>query len=196
MNIDIPENAEYINILMSGGVDSTLLAYLVAMQSDKPIILHTLGPSKHVYQKVLIPILTYLQNRFGDRFQLVNIRRQQLLIREAANYILSVYPGVILTGCNKVVTHFTPTVYIKGDTPPVRGEVASDHHKRPFINLDKVEIIRIYQEQNILDLLSLTKSCGLPKLQRCGGCYFCMERAWATAVLGINDINNTETSTI
>ena len=196
MNIDIPENTEHINILMSGVVDSTLLAYLAAMQSDKPIILHTLSPPTHVYQKVIVPILNYLQNRFGKRFQLVNIRRQKLLIREAAEYILSVYPGVILTGCNKVVTHFTPTVYIKGDTPPVRGEVTSENHKRPFIDLDKVEIIRIYQEHNLLDLLSLTKSCGLPKLKTCGGCYFCMERAWATSVLGINDINNTETSTI
>jgi len=196
MIITIPEQAEHINVLISGGADSTLLAYLVATQSNKPIVLHTLSPAKHVYQNVIVPILNYLDQRFERKFQVVNIRRQKLLIREAAEYILSVYPGVVLTGCNKVVTHFTPTVYIKGDTPPIRGEVSSENHIRPFINLDKIEILRIYQEHNILDLLSLTQSCGLRKLKRCGGCYFCMERAWAVGALGINDINNTETSTI
>lgn len=196
MKLDIPENSKYINVLISGGADSTILAYLAATQTDKPIILCTLNPPPDVYQNVIVPILNYLQKCFGDRFKIENIRRQNLFIREAAEYILSVYPGVILTGCNKVVTHFTPTVFIRGDTPPVRGDVTSENHKRPFIDMDKVEIIRIYQENNLLDLLSLTKSCGLPDLKRCGGCYFCMERAWAMSVLGINDINNTETSTI
>lgn len=193
MNISIPENAENINVLFSGGADSTLLAYLLSKQTNKPIFLHTLSPSSEVYEKVMVPITDYLKNKFGERYFLVNIRKQNFLIREAAEYILSVYPGAIFTGCNKVVHHFTPTVYIRGDTPPVRGNVTTTKHFRPFLHLDKVDLFRIYTQENILDLLSLTKSCGLPGVSRCGGCYFCMERAWAADVLDINDINNIET---
>lgn len=196
MIIDIPENAEHINILMSGGADSTLLAYLVSKQTKLPIILHTLSPPDEVYQRVIIPVFQYLQSRFNKHYHLSDIRKQSFFIRDAAEYVLSVYPGVVLTGCNKVVTHFTPSVYIRGDTPPIRGDVSTPHHLRPFLHLDKVEIFRIYQQENILDLLSLTRSCGMPGTSRCGGCYFCMERAWAADVLGIIDINNTESQTI
>lgn len=192
MIIEIPENTENINILMSGGADSTLLTYLVSKQTTAPIILHSLKLPENIHHKVLTPIINYFNKKFGDRYQSVHIKKQKFFIRDAAEYILSVYPGVILTGCNKVVTHFTPTVYIPGDTPPVRGPVSTPNHLRPFLNLDKVEILKMYQQENILDLLSLTKSCGLPAMARCGGCYFCMERAWAAGVLGINDINNTE----
>lgn len=110
-----------------------------------------------------------------------------MYIRDAVERILSVYPGVVMTGCNKVVTHFTPTVYIPGDTPPVRGPALNEYHLRPFIDIDKVEILQMYVQENILDLLKLTRSCGRPGLDRCGGCYFCMEREWATSMLNICD---------
>jgi len=195
MLIDIPENTENINILLSGGADSTLLTYLLSKQTTKKIILHTTGSSDVVHKKIVEPIVTHLKTIFGDRYQINKIKKKDFWIRDAVNFILSVYPGVVLTGCNKVVTHFTPTVYLRGDTPPVRGSVSRPEHLRPFIDMDKVDILKIYQQENILNLLSLTKSCGLSKLPRCEGCYFCMERAWAANVLGINDINTIEPQT-
>lgn len=193
MQISIPENTENINLLISGGADSTLLAFLLSKQTVKNINLHILnsGPiSVHVVEN----IVSYLRNIFGNRYFLNYFKNRKFLIREATEIILSVYPGVVYTGCNKVVTHFTPTVYIPGDTPPVRGSAFNENHIRPFIDMDKVSIFQIYKDENILELLSLTRSCGVHGIGRCGGCYFCMERSWAAQINEINDINNIETT--
>lgn len=187
MNILIPDNCENINILVSGGVDSTLLTYLVLQQYDKPVICHFINNNEDAFKQIVEPLGNYFKAKFGERYTVRMLKQQQMFIREAVELILSVYPGVVLTGCNKVVTHFTPTVYIRGDTPPVRGPALNEFHLRPFIDMDKVEIVKIYLEENILDLLKLTRSCGLPGVDRCNGCYFCMERAWAVSVLNIVD---------
>ena len=187
MNISIPENCENINILVSGGVDSTLLTYLVLKQYDKPVICHFINNSDEAFKQIIEPLSDYFQDKFGERYKICTLKQQGLFIRDAVQLILGVYPGVVLTGCNKVVTHFTPTVYIRGDTPPVRGPALNEYHLRPFIDMDKVEILRTYVEENILDLLKKTRSCGLPGIDSCGGCYFCMERAWAVSVLNISD---------
>lgn len=185
MKLNIPANCEHINILLSGGADSTLLTYLVLKYYDVPVIGHTVNNDEIVFNKLLFPINEYFSNKFGDKYSTFRIKQQGMYIRDMVQRILSVYPGLVLTGCNKVVTHFTPTVYIPGDTPPVRGPAYNEYHLRPFIDMDKVEILQMYLEEGILDLLKLTRSCGLPGLDRCNGCYFCMERAWAASVLNI-----------
>jgi 7-cyano-7-deazaguanine synthase in queuosine biosynthesis len=188
MHIHIPENIENINILMSGGADSTLLTFLLSKQTDKKIICHVLHANTQT-QQIIENIIKYLTVNFNDRYVLNYFKNKKFLIREAVENILMIYPGVVYTGCNKVVYHIQPTVYIPGDTPPVRGPVANEYHIRPFIDLDKTEIIKIYKDEGLLDLLSITKSCGLPGYERCGGCYFCMERAWAIESNDIIDIN-------
>jgi hypothetical protein len=120
--------------------------------------------------------------------------RRQTYIRDYVETIQLLHPGVVYTGCNKVIQGFPMTVHIEGDTPPVRGPALNNKHIRPFIEMDKVEILRIYQDYGILHLLPLTRSCGLGigdpsnKLKdRCNGCYFCLERKWAMTTLGIED---------
>ena len=169
------------------------MLYLLSKQTDKPIICHSFHKKSN---EVVIPIIDYLEKIFGKRYHYFCLNRKNMILRNAAELILSVYPGVIFTGCNKVVTHFTPTVYIPGDTPPVRGPALNEHHLRPFIEMDKIDILKLYLEENILDLLSMTRSCGVPGpgASRCGGCYFCMERSWAATELNINDINNVNIS--
>ena len=187
MKVYIPKESENVNILMSGGADSALLTYLVLKYNDVPVVCHVMNNDEVIFNKLIVPISQYFKNKFGDRYQVSRIKQQGMFIRDAVERILSVYPGVVLTGCNKVVTHFTPTVYIPGDTPPVRGAPLNEYHLRPFIDIDKVEILSMYIEEDILDLLKLTRSCGLPGLGRCNGCYFCMERAWAASTLNIVD---------
>lgn len=81
---------------------------------------------------------------------------------------------------------FTPTRTIPGDTPPWRGPVFNDHHIRPFIDLDKIEIMKLYKAETTPHLLALTHSCGLEVDRHCGECYFCLERAWGLAEADIN----------
>jgi 7-cyano-7-deazaguanine synthase in queuosine biosynthesis len=192
MKIDVYPEYKVTNILFSGGMDSTILLYLLAKEihqnnHDIKIICNAFGSSRT--KKNLIPIIEYIENKFSVDVQLIKIRKTQL-IRNIVKNLLDIYDGIVYSGCNKVITDkFTPTKYIPNDTPPVRGPAYNEFHLRPFIDMDKVELMNIYIEESILDLLKITHSCGTMPNGHCGECYFCMERIWAANSLGIKDIN-------
>jgi len=201
-NFMIPNDARKITVLLSGGIDSTLLLYLLAKEitdNKLPIQLdcvsfrggsvvprQTKAVIQWVQQKFHIPI-TY--NHSAPRSWIRNVVQDVLVVCE---------PDYVFTGCNNVVVdQFTPTKHIPGDTPPERGEPFNEQHLRPFIHWDKIAIVEQYLNHDILDLLKITHSCGVLHETECGECYFCMEKIWATKTLGINylfkyknDINN------
>lgn len=188
----IPENTEKINILFSGGADSTILLYLLCKEKqeknlDIPIVCHVmLVKPKHIDE-----IISYISEKFSEKIDVV-FWKNKMFIRMLVDSIQKIYGGVVFSGCNKVLTEeFTPTFYIPNDTPPVRGPALNEKHIRPFIDIDKSEIVRIYIDNNEMGLFNKTISCGAYGEQngsRCGGnCYFCLERDWA---LKQNNINN------
>jgi len=192
MKVDVYPEYKVTNILFSGGMDSTILLYLLAKKIhqnnyDIKIICNSFGSS--INKKNLIPIIDYIKNKFSIDIKLVKIKKLNW-IRDVVKNLLDTYGGVVYSGCNKVITDkFTPTKYIPHDTPPVRGSAYNEFHLRPFINMDKVELMNIYIEEDILDLLEITHSCGILSEEHCRECYFCMERIWAANNLGIKDIN-------
>lgn len=190
MRITIPSDCKKIHILFSGGMDSSILLYLLAKQvmedvRDIPIICHTFlgGISKSAANKVIQFITKKFTVHISHRYH-----GNKYKIREITHLIQTTEPGYVFSGCNKVVDGvFTPTQYIPGDTPPWRGPALNNQHIRPFIEMDKIAIVQIYVDENVLDLLSLTHSCGVSGNDKCGGCYFCMERQWAIDFFGIID---------
>lgn len=184
MKIDIPEDCTHINVLFSGGADSTLLTYLLLKQyPETPVILHYMKNRLFPYQQpFMIQTHEWLNSHFQTKVPMT--RWGKTYIRLAVETILHTFPGYVFSGCNKVPDGvFTPTVIIPHDTPPVRGPAYNAQHLRPFIEMLKPEIYHIYQKENILDLWNLTFSCGKPivsdEIVPCGGCFFCMERNWA-----------------
>lgn len=193
MQIEIPSDCEKINILFSGGMDSSILLFLLHKQlyNDRrniPILSYTM-PNANAVQNVL-----RVQEWFTSRGIIFRNRTLRKLynIRDLVENILLTEGGYVYSGCNKVlIDEFIPTVYIKNDTPPFRGPPYNEQHIRPFIDMDKREIMEIYVREGVLDLLSLTRSCGIKNndgIQKCGGCYFCMERQWAANLLNIDDV--------
>lgn len=192
MNIDIPDDCTQVNVLVSGGVDSTILLFLLLQQSKVPVKTFTFAPRNNLLNdtslKTVSTVLNWLEKYFTISKIPNRIIKKPRWIRKIVEDVSLIEPGYVYTGCNKVIyDEFTPTIYIPGDTPPVRGDSFGDIHLRPFINIDKIEIIRLYQQYDVLDLLRLTHSCGISSIP-CRGCYFCMERRWATERLGIVDI--------
>lgn len=195
MQIYIPEDCKKIHILFSGGADSTALLFLLLKQEpDTPIICHTFR--QHVYDKICVPIFSWFDTRVGVKFEHKLMTKDRTpYIRDAVEIITKIDLGYVYSGCNKVLEGLTPTKYVPGDTPPIRGLAAGPLHIRPFIDLTKDAILQIYKDNDILDLLSLTKSCGytLPsQREECGECYFCLEKNWALQKIGC--INTTTTS--
>lgn len=187
MQITIPKDCEKINVLMTGGVDSTLVLFLLLKElqdSGRSIPVHTYNflcthQNLQVASRASVSnVLHWLQNRFPISIHHKDVNRKRW-IRNMAEDVLITEGGYVYSGCNLVVENqFTPTVWIENDTPPVRGDAFNEYHIRPLINIDKIDILRIYKQHNIMDLFELTHSCGVSPVP-CGGCYFCMERQWA-----------------
>ena len=182
MEIRIPEDCKKIHVLFSGGVDSTLLLYLLLLEkqqrSDLEIKCYGLMMAKSTIKYTRCrEILDVLEKRFNVRIPFQNFDRK-FILREFAEMIMSVEPGYVFSGCNKVLDFLKPTNYIEGDTPPIRGNPFNEFHIRPFINMDKGQIIAYYVRYNILDIFEMTHSCGFNMSTPCGNCYFCLERSW------------------
>jgi PP-loop superfamily ATP-utilizing enzyme len=188
----IPDNTEKIHLLFSGGVDSTILLYLLCKEKQErnlsiPVICHIMPPKL----KNADVIISYISEKFSHPIELM-FWKKKFLIRRLVDNIQKIYGGVVFSGCNRVLTEeFTPSYHIPGDTPPVRGPALNEAHLRPFIDMDKAEIVKIYVENNEMTLLDKTISCGAYNDETgvgCGGeCYFCLEREWAFKE---NNINN------
>jgi tRNA(Ile)-lysidine synthase TilS/MesJ len=170
--------------LLSGGVDSTLLLFLLMKQRaiteiKIPIKCFIMSSPTTAHTKVISWISSYFNEEIP--YQIM----PKYFIREAVKNILSIEPGYVYSGCNLVLENeFTPTRYLRGDTPPVRGDAYSEHHIRPFIDIAKDELIKEYENLGILDLLKITVSCGISD-DPCGECYFCLERQWGINKSGI-----------
>lgn len=192
----IPSDAKKIGILVSGGIDSSLLLYLLCKEiADNNLPMSIYAFSMKVPNRFQKNITQNIINYISEKTHVTvtyNSQMRKYLIRNGVKTILDVYSlDYVFTGCNKVVyDEFTPTRIIRDDTPPVRGEPLNSSHLRPFINLDKREIIGLYVQENITDLLPLTISCGIaethpPEIQECLECYFCMEKRWALDFYGL-----------
>lgn len=193
----IPADARKIAILVSGGIDSSLLLYLLCKEihvTQRPINIEAYSMKVHNPIQVTLTqkIIDYVTSKFPISVP-YNHTMRKTLIRNGVKSILEVTQAdYVFTGCNKVIEgEFTPTRIIQDDTPPVRGNPFNHKHLRPFINLDKREIIEIYFKENILDMLPFTLSCGIlensktNELQECKECYFCMEKQWALNFYGL-----------
>lgn len=183
--IEIPPSGN-ITILASGGADSTILSYIFAtIASDRSPRMVMMGVNETGTERI-DAIREYIYQKTQYNYPLTTFKGKTH-IRPTVEKILGVFGGTVYSGCNKVVEdQFYPTVHIKDDTPPVRGPALNEHHMRPFIQMDKIEVIRLYKDYGVIDLLHLTHSCGHSSIP-CKGCYFCLERAWACSVLGIED---------
>lgn len=183
MKIDIPEDCKKISVLWSGGMDSTILLYLLVTQHQIPVKCYSMQVGMET--KVCPEILSWFSEKLNMEIPFQFLSKYPMRIRPAVETIQLIDPSYVYTGCNLVVTdQFTPTKYIKDDTPPVRGPTLNDRHIRPFIDMDKRDIVKMYQTYDVMDLLELTFSCGSPnktktEFSACGACYFCMEREWA-----------------
>lgn len=192
MKITIPEDCKKIIVLFSGGVDSSLLLFLLMQERQRtgrmlPIKCYTMWLEGYQGNPTLgtayINVLRWISDYFHEDIPIQTIPK--FYIREAVSNILLIDAGYVYTGCNFVLhNEFTPSVYIRGDTPPVRGPAFNEFHLRPFIDLPKDVIIQEYKKLDILDLLKITVSCGISDTP-CGGCYFCLEREWGIEKAGI-----------
>lgn len=174
-------------IMLSGGLDSAVLLYLI-LKENKNISIQPFSIPKHDGSHVFVPgILEYFKDHFNieiSNTELVgdpNAHHSQQSTT-AIKQIFKDYPTIdfVYFATNQNPTYdFDYDQYSEGSYPD-RVKI-SPHPKilMPFIEMYKDEILKLIFDHNQEELLKLTHSCTEQKTGHCGRCFQCNERAWA-----------------
>jgi len=210
-----------IGISISGGADSALLAFLVCSNSDAEIhftnqirLWKTRPWQEHVADRVIDWFRNNFKNTFHIHRNLIPPELEwgnkgptivdeygklksgnQIILRSHNEYIAHKYKlDALYGGINQNPDVAIPGALSDRDKGHIPAYFFHDgiHICHPFVHTKKDWIIKQYYENNILDLLNLTRSCEgefegldyktyLPgqEVPICGQCFWCKEREWA-----------------
>lgn len=195
-NTDIIETTN-IGLSLSGGADSAVLAYLLMKYSKSKIYFFTTASfekqiitvkhSSNVIKKCIeltgnLNVEHHINYvKFQDRTEFLNT----LIEKVDSNIVDVVYTATTNVPCN--VNDFENKLnndILQRRSPAIIKPLFSHGNKlyHPFINLDKKDIKKLYNDLNILsELFPLTRSCESTSEfdHHCGQCWWCEERLWA-----------------
>lgn len=192
MNFLLQPSKKY-GILLSGGVDSAILLYLL-IKSDPTINIQPFTIDKvdgaYLYAD---PVIDHFNKKFNLSIPKTIIvgdptvhHRQQSTT--AVKEIFEKHPvDFLYIGINK-----NPPELNELAGAPIRS-TKSDNPKIifPFVDLYKHNILEFMYNNNQEDLIDITHSCTEQKNGRCNKCWQCTERAWA-----FNKLNKVDTGKI
>lgn len=210
-----------IGISISGGADSALLAYLICSQSDAEIhftnqirLWRSRPWQEYIADRVIDWFRKNFQNKFIVHRNLIPPELEwadkgpsiideygklksgnQIILRSHNEYIANKYKLDALYGG----VNLNPDIDIPGaladrNEGSIQPHFIHDgvHICHPFVYTRKDWIIKQYYDNDILDLLDITRSCEgefeginyktyVPGqfIPTCGQCFWCKERAWA-----------------
>lgn len=189
VKINLPKEKSKIGVLISGGIDSAILYYVMLAENQLRNNLHEVLPisimraeGSEYFSKLVVASM-------NEKFKLENIEStivgdptlpddQQVKsgVDDALNLGFDlVYAGVIEQQEEHMI----------GWVPPPSGE--TKRFKTPFKNINKIHIIDLVNKFNQEDLFYITHTCNVYKVGRCHRCNGCNERAWGFAQLGLTD---------
>jgi len=208
-----------IGISLSGGADSALLAYLILKETDADIYFTTqirMWKTRPWQRYIAQDVVKWFKDHFENRIEHVEGFIPPEMEEPNTTCITDEYgaikPGnrIILRAHNEWVAHtynlnawYAAVTKNPEDVPgglPERDEGVLPIHMKhmgidifhPFVYTTKDWIIKKYDEENILDLLNITRSCEgefenityetyTPGqiVPTCGECFWCKEREWA-----------------
>lgn len=181
------EKESEIAILVSGGLDSAILYFLLIRENINtgnrfnitPFTMMRKEGSRYYAKNVInwihrfygIPEIEL--NLVGNN-SLPEIQQVESAINEIFTRQISyVYIGIIEArpehSINWFRAKFNETV----------------NRKYPFLQLEKSHVIDLYLQNNLLELLNLTYSCAVNEQIACGQCNGCNERIWGLSIYGL-----------
>lgn len=190
-----PIDRKNIGIKMSGGVDSSIVAFLLAkfLKEENinaklyPIVmLEEISPFQEIFVKKILPVIEEL-----TKFKFEDIILYHITANEdketKTRFVekeLSSKLDLIVSGTNHQPKNHT--IIAKGFPGEIREGLFpylwDDYIYTPVMNIDKKEIAEIYQEYNLTEtLFPLTRSCTKVTTNfdtHCGECWWCHERKW------------------
>jgi 7-cyano-7-deazaguanine synthase in queuosine biosynthesis len=186
MNFHLQSDKQY-GIMLSGGLDSAVLLYLILLEK-KDIRIQPFTIPKHDGAMLYINnIIKYMNTHYqiqlpdtitvGDK-NLPHADQGPNAVREIKQRYSVDH---LFFGSNQ-----NPPIDL-GGTNPVRIRPPDSSIVCPFFDLFKTDIVNLAVEHNLQDLFNITHSCTELQTTRCNTCWQCKERAWAFTTLNIID---------
>lgn len=186
MNFNLQLDKQY-GIMLSGGLDSAVLLYLI-LKENKDIKIQLFTIPKHDGALLYINnIITYINTMCQVELpETIVVGNQNLSHAEqgpsAVKEIKQKYDiDYLFFGSNR-----NPPITLEG-TNPVRIRPSDASIICPFFDLYKTDIVNLAVEHGLQDLFKITHSCTEQQTTRCNTCWQCRERAWAFNTLHITD---------
>jgi len=193
---EFPHNKSKMYIKMSGGVDSSLLAYCIAkhvIDNNIKVSLHPMiiiepsAPFQELFATKIIKIVEDLLNIKFSKPVVYNLGVGENKIQKMRSIEKSLMDDKTVIASGTTQYPRDPEFNVPGGPEDLRIGVFpvlwEENIFTPFINLDKREIAEIYKKHDLMQtLLPHTRSCVFETNnfeQVCGECWWCKERAWA-----------------
>lgn len=185
-----------IGIRASGGADSSILLYYLALHHDGPIIVYNLSQEIHDYHEEVhiaqvvdkIRELTGNTNIRIKHFR-VPVKSTETLVSITNSSLVDDNVTMLYSGITKrpppEEEHFFKNDINESDVtnfrdPAIEVPVLYDKTYMPFANLNKKDISDLYTKAGVLDtLFPVTFSCIVNLRIHCRNCWWCEERLWA-----------------
>jgi len=190
VDIDLSSTPTKIAILISGGLDSAILYYLLLKANAEQGYLHQIIPftvnrteGSRYFSR---PVIAHVHSQFNIPYKEPHMVGDpslpgHLQVMSGANSIMhmggfhSIYGGVI----TQLPEH------IIGYDPAPAGD--SDVIKLPFKDITKGYVVDLVVRHKQQALFYLTHSCSILEIGKCNACNGCNERNWGFAQCGLID---------
>jgi hypothetical protein len=186
--LDLPPTSK-IGVLVSGGIDSALLYYLlldIKQQTNSPIeitpiVIHRKEGSKH-FARPIVERINQIFDIYKKPKQLGNTMLPEP--QQVASAVMHAFSLLQLETVYVGVISNRPEHLIGFDPIPI---VEHPSVQTPFKNLEKSHVVDIYYQLGIEHILPFTHSCDQHETVACGSCNGCRERAWGFNQIGKQD---------
>lgn len=195
IDISIPDDATAIAVLVSGGADSAVLLYCLAVEAKQrniPILTFTVP--RHDGAALYSPGIVEQVNKLAGSSIPLPIKvgnpdlHHSIQTRSGHIEILEKYSiNYVYYGSQAIADELKTLNFVFPKRP-----VSKSHNGTicPFFDLTKEHTLDLYFKLNITELLKFSHSCTEETVGRCNICFNCVERAWAFTRLGQTDPGN------
>ena len=187
LNIELPAK-QRIGVMVSGGIDSTLLYYLLQYlkktQKTNHVIRPFMVPRKEGSTIFAKPMVNHVHGLLDLPPSYPTIVGNNI-VEESKQVESGIIKAVTFA---KIEIIYIGALYIRpehliGLERPITIE--TDIIKFPLLHLEKSHVIDLYYKLGIENILQYTHSCIKNEETPCGICHGCAERIW-----GFNELNN------
>lgn len=188
MTIELPTKREKIGVLISGGLDSAILYFLISEENARLGELHEIIPftvaRKEGSKYFAHSVIEYVQLFYGIPLKAPLEVGDNTL--EEIEQVASGVKDIMACGCDKVYVGAITQLPQHMTGWKIYKIVETPTFKVPFINLTKDHVVDIIAQCKQDAIFHITHSCD-QSLGRCGLCNGCNERAWGFEQMNLID---------